>query len=319
MVKILARLAVILLCLTGTTAHAQNEPDERWSDITEVIVKAPRTTEVTVRAPCPAMWRLQRGESVVWVMPTLTTVTFGMKWDERCLKRRLKGANAFLVQSEWIRVPAEPELLKKGRIQDVVSPETYARYKAAARRAGESGARYERFRPGWAASFFLKDAYNKHNLINESYPRRIPLLARGAGVPVREILLFTGDEDGRNSRNRLDAAGDEACMNSILDRLDHTHNKLPAMIEAWRTADIATVLKLFPPEDERCFPPRQDGKIIQQENERRWSQALTTALNTPGKTVVALPLSWFLYRGGALDQVRQDEAVIVTLPEGLED
>ncbi|MDC7683471.1 TraB/GumN family protein [Asticcacaulis sp. BYS171W] len=319
MIRIMTRLAVILLCLVGTAAQAQTAADGRWSDITEVIVKAPRVTEVKVNAPCPAMWRLQRGDSVVWVMPTLTTVTFGMRWDERCLKRRLKGANALLVQSPMVRVAADLVELKKGRLKDVVSPETYARYKAAARRAGEgNGGRYDRYRPGWAATFFLRDAYAKGNLVNQSYPPRMPDVARSVGTPVKEITLFTGGDEGRNTRNLLDAAGDEACLNAVLDRLDHTYDQLPDMIEAWRTADIATVLRLFPAENDSCFPARADGKRIRQENQDRWATVLNAALNTPGKTVVAMPLSWFLYKGGALDQMRRDPNLIITLPEGLE-
>jgi hypothetical protein len=80
------RLAALVLMgmLLAVSAHAQTPEPQEWSDVTEVVVR--------VKVAGPAMWKLTRGQSNVWVLGTLAETPENLTWDTTRLKRLLKGA-----------------------------------------------------------------------------------------------------------------------------------------------------------------------------------------------------------------------------------
>src|SRR6185312_2944987 len=71
------------------TAH-----ETAWSDATQVVVEAP--------VPGPAMWKLTRGTSTVWVLGVLEQTPQDLSWDNHRLRRILSGANALIVPGNTI-------------------------------------------------------------------------------------------------------------------------------------------------------------------------------------------------------------------------
>lgn len=310
------RFIITIAALWGcaSTGFAQNPNDARWSDAVTVVVHAPPT--ITVHGRCPAMWRLSRGGASVWVLPVLLDAR-GDGWDTGCFTRALKGANVLLLNSPYTGVKADYRYLRAPlRLKDVVPPETYARYVAAARRVHEDPGRYDVLTPAWAAYPLYGDAYEAH-FHHESAPADTAGMARRRNVAVQYIPFFDGGPRLRNARNGLDLAGQEACLNSMLDRLDFTLGDMDAEIRAWKRGDLATVLKLFPKRDDRCTPP-DVATDVPAENSNRWTQGVMDALDKPGKSIAVIPLDWFLDRGGVLDQLRA-AGVEVAPPSALQD
>lgn len=310
---------------TAASAQIQTQspapaPDARWSDsVTTVVVHGP--TLVDIHARCPAMWKLNRGASVVWVMPTLIENIDDGKWESRCFKNVLKGSGALLVSGPVVWVPTQQTYLPDGKtLKDVVSPASYARFLAAAKRVHVSPRQFETLRAGWAANYFVTAAFHMEGIQEETYPDDMAGMARDARVKALVVPFHAPSDDRRNIRNRLDPTGDEACLNSILDRLDYTLDIEPNLIAAWRQADIATVLRLFPRNDTRCYPPGVDWVDISgKANMDEWTTDLGDFLDgTPKKTVAAVPLVWLLTKSGVLDQL-QAQGVIITPPRGVDD
>ena len=266
------------------------------------------------------MWKLVKGDAAVWVMPTLLTAKRSMSWDTACFKKAVKGANVLVLQGEYVGVSSRETYLPKGtHLKDAVSPETYARFLVAAKRSRSTASNYMSLQPQWAANAFLSNIYRSHGLSNQSYPSNMPDLARSAGTPIKGVDLFVGSSDERNNRNLLNAKESEACLDSVLDRVDYTLDVLPDAIDAWQKGDIARVIANFPDEDNRCDPPdTRDSNVIMRENAGRWTQALSDLLNKPGRSIAAVPLNWLLYRGGVIDQLRA-EGITVVPPDGVED
>lgn len=305
-----------ILCAAVLTAPAMAQtpsPDGRWSDSAEVVAQA-RVDG------CPAMWRLRYHNATVWIMPTLITTTRHMQWQESCFEHVLQHAHTLFLQGEYVSVPSDVRYLPWGvTVKDVVSPPTWDRFVAAVRRQHMSLGKLQKQHPSWAAYDLVGDAYHRLNLVNESYPPDMPGLAHSAGVSTRYVPMFVGSYDQRNIRNGLDPAGEEACLNSMLDRVDFTMDVLPRVIQAWQKSDIPTVLKLYPRDDNRCVPAdRIESDFIKRENVRRWAGVIAGAFGTPGKKVAAVPLIWLLDKGGVLDQLQAAGAEI-TAPTALDD
>ncbi|WP_443751101.1 TraB/GumN family protein [Asticcacaulis solisilvae] len=305
--------AVLIAGNASAQTGAPAQPDDRWSGSAEVVVHARLDG-------CPAMWRLRYHNATVWVMPTLMTETRHMRWQESCFEHVLKSAHTLFLQSEYVSVQSDPRSLPWGvTVKDVVSPATWDRFVAAVNRQHRSLGRLQKLHPSWAAYDLVGSAYSRLDLVNESFPSDMLRLAHSAGTSTRYVPLFVGSFDQRNIRNELDPAGEEACLNSMLDRVDFTLDDLPTVIRAWQASDIPTVLKLWPAEDNRCVPAdRIESDFILRENARRWTAVIADALGTPGKKVAAVPLGWLLYKGGVLDQLTQS-GVEVTAPAGLDD
>lgn len=317
--RIMAAAAVWMLAATAVAQDrgaksGEDQNDARWSDAVTVIVHAPPT--VTVHGRCPAMWRLSRGDASVWVLPVLLDARGG-GWDTSCFTRALTGANVLLLNSPYTGVKAEYRYLRAPlRLKDVVSPQTYARYVAAAKHVHADPAQYDVLTPAWAADPLYQQAFNAH-FHHESAPDDMAGMAKRRGVPVRIVDFYDGGPRLRNARNGLDLAGQEACLNSVLDRLDFTLGDMDAEIRAWKRGDLASVLKLFPKRDDRCTPP-DVATDVPAENSNRWTQGVMDALDKPGKSIAVIPLDWFLNRGGVLDQLRA-AGVAVSPPSALQD
>lgn len=302
---------------TPSSAGASGNPPPtgRWSDNAEIVVH-PGSREFK---RCPAMYKLRRGNSVLLVLPTLTTVPDGLKWDSSCFETSLAGANALIMPGVFEGVTSDRRTLPGGKkLKDVVSPATYARFLATAKKQKASPGDFDYYTPQWAGARMVSAVYLKRHLHNETFPDKLPGLARRANIQVRLVPPFEGDEWGYNSRNRLDAAGAEACLNSYLDRLDYTLDALPVIAEAWSQSDMATVLKLFPEVGpERCSPPGETfGLDVLRTNMQRWTDAMDAALYVPGKTVAVVPIEWLLNKGGALDQLKASGVDIISPAEG---
>lgn len=299
-------LALATLGFLGVPAAAPAQTENRWSDSAEIVI---RPTEITVPGMkrCPAMWKLKRGNSTLFILADVLAAPDSLQWDSSCFERTLKGANALLLQSEWHSIPIEDEYLPRGvAVKDLVSAATYARLQATAKRLSVSSRDYDYYKPQWAFYPLVGAAYNNRHIHLETYPSKVPGLARSAHVPIRKVPFYQGTLETRNIRNKLDAAGAENCLNGGLDRVDYTLDVLPPLAEAWAKADMATVLRLFPdPQFGGCVPKGDTSdRDLQTANMKNWTDFMDVALNELGKTVAVVPLDWLLYKGGALDQLQ---------------
>ncbi len=224
-----------------------------------------------------------------------------MSWDTACFKKSPERREHSGLQGEYVGIPSRQTYLPKGtHLKDVVSPETYARFVTAAKRPHSTASNYMSLQPQWAANAFLSNIYRSHDFSNQSYSSNMPDLGRSAGTPVKAVDLFVGRSDERNNRNLLNAKDSEACLNSVLDRVDYTLDVLPGVIDAWQKGDIAKIVANFPDENNRCLPPdTPDSNVIMRENAGRWTQALSGLLDKPGRSIAALPLNWLLYKAAS--------------------
>jgi hypothetical protein len=72
-------LAVLLASLPLTNAFSQSSSTERAQALEEV--------EVIGRVPGPPLWKISKGEHVLWILPLLHVYPKKMQWDSGRVER----------------------------------------------------------------------------------------------------------------------------------------------------------------------------------------------------------------------------------------
>lgn len=299
-------MAVSLLCGTPVLA-ADPAPPTEWSDITQVVVRA--------HVAGPAMWKLTRDGSTVWVMGVMDIHPDPLRWDSRHFRRILHGAKTLILPQETGWEPDNATLPKTQRLKDVVSPATYARFETAVKHDSLSTTNYDTYRPVWAGARLLSDVIGDNEIATTVVPDSLPVMARDAGVSVQYLQRNDGPNLVR-LYGGFDAAASEACFNAYLDSVDYLLGAMPRVTAAWARGDLGTVTKshremayttciLADP----ATAPVYRGYAIDSA-----VTAIDAALKTPGKTVAIWQLSDLLRKDGVLDRLRAD-GVTITSPE----
>ncbi len=285
---------------------AAEPPPTQWSDLTQVVVRA--------HIPGPAMWKLTRGASTVWVLGVMDIKPDPLRWNAARFKRVLRGAKVLILPQESTWAPTNSTLPKSQRLKDVVTAKTYARFEATIARDSLSISTYDTYRPVWAGARLMSDVIADHAISTRIVPDTLPVFARQAGVPVQWLRR----DDAPNLLrlyDGMDAAGSEACFNAYLDSIDYLLGAMPKVTMAWARGDLTTLMKYHREmayttciRADATMAPLYQGYAIDNA-----VTAIETALTAPGKSVAVWPLSDLLRQDGVLDHLRA-EGVTITSP-----
>ncbi|ESQ93749.1 hypothetical protein ABENE_05355 [Asticcacaulis benevestitus DSM 16100 = ATCC BAA-896] len=304
--------------LLAASAHAQDsaqtpEP-QAWSDVTEVVVRA--------KVAGPAMWKLTRGQSSVWVLGTLAETPENLTWDTTRVKRLLKGAHYVIVPGasrggdiagkRWLK---GSELPSGTYLYDLVPPAAYARFeKVVAHTSGLRASDYAYKIPMRAGMELFSDVLAANHIRRYDIMRQVTALAANAGVASR--IAYTVNADTLSDQwLKLDAGANRACFNTFLDGIDYNLTVLPGMAQAWAQGDVKTALSQY----------RESALLTCNLSTPEWGQqydalfiggmttAIEEALKTPGKSLAVVPFSDLLRKDGVLDRLRA-AGVVVTSP-----
>jgi len=312
--KSIVRTMACALALVSAHASAQATPEapqtRPWSDITEVVVRA--------HAPGPAMWKLTRGASTVWVMGTLHVAPKTVAWDATRFQRVLAGAHVLIlprvVRDDTVS-EQDMELPGSQQLSDAVAPATYARYRAIlAREAFDGLPTGLAYQPAWAGAWLISRVYEAHGLTSHIVPPEVAVLAGQSGVAIKYVDRHTTRLQARQY-DHLDKAVGEACLNDYLDSIDHDIAAVDAMGKAWADGDVPAILAQHrDPAWVTCFLSQPKyAQTYETYAVDDMVKAVDKALQTPGKSVAVMPLSDLLRQGGILDRLRA-EGVTITAP-----
>ncbi len=296
--------------ITEVVVHARKLD---WSDLTEVVIRA--------KVPGPAMWKLTRGNSTIWVLGVLEEAPLDLKWDDRRLKRTLDGARYLIAPGEarynednektYHRASMLPPVQS---LKDVVSSTTYLRFQQTVdSQGGLTVDKYAHYIPERAGAEMYEDVL-LHSGIGTDVDQvpQVKAMA-GTGTEIRDAFRFDGDMTGRELL-RLTPAQNEACLNAYLDAVDFDRDTLPRMAHAWASGDLPTVLHLYQDSPAlTCDLMTPDWAAYEQTAMTDMTRTIEETLKKPGKSVAVMTISQLLRKGGVLDQLHAD-GVDVTSP-----
>ena len=268
----LTMLAMVLGSILAMPLHAQQAaPQAAVADppvSTQAVpgdgIRTEATVVVTGEQPGPGLWLVRKGGHDLWILGTLNPLPAGMRWQSKQVEQVIANAQeviraprvSFDVKVGFFRgLTLLPSMLGARKnpdgktLQQVVSPESYARWKALkARYIGNDGG-VEKWRPLFAAQELYKEAMKKSGLDNAKsvWPvidKAIETHHPNVTVVKEEIVVKDPKPLLKEfSKTTLD---DIACFENTMTRIETDIDAMRARANAWATGDMAALQSLPP-------------------------------------------------------------------------
>ena len=268
----------------------------------------------------PRMWRVVRGDHVLWILGTVSPLPKKMIWQPDAVRAVLKetqevvpawpsygiGANpitALRLYIQWRRMQKPPDHLP---LQQVLPPPLYARVAALEARYDPHDKTLEQLRPMLAAEHLLTRVLEASGLTARNEVQATVLhLARAQGVQVRQDKLRI--EDPVNVLKDLGdtpLSGEIACLDAVVTRLETDLGPMQARARAWALGDVAT-LRGLPHTDNRtaCVTAvSTSGRVrsLIERAEEDWLGAVEDSLARNKGTLAVQSMDRLLGEHGAL-------------------
>ncbi|PZO08030.1 MAG: TraB/GumN family protein [Lysobacteraceae bacterium] len=332
------RLAGLLLCLSIFPLSAigevlpQSEPN---------AAKQLAVVEVQGEMPGPGLWRVAKGDHVLWILGTLSPLPAKVEWRSTELEARLAEAEAIINQPRvsmtsgagmWRTALLMPSLLGARKnpdgatLQDVVSPELYARWASLKPTYLGRDRAVERWRPVFAAEKLQRRAADSVGLVfgspasalahNIAEQRKLPVIN-----PMVDIVI--DDLKPAIKEFKANALGDSDCFERTLRRFETDLDLLRARANAWAVGDVPLLRVLHEADPESaCLDAVLSASALQKrgldelpgKKRKVWLAAAEQALDEHRISIGLLPISELLKPDGYLSDLAS-RGYVVTAPD----
>jgi uncharacterized protein YbaP (TraB family) len=307
-------LFCLLLC-SSVRALAAEQPDDD---------AGVETIEVTGERPGPRLWRVSKGDHVVWLLGTLDPLPKQMTWRSHELEKVLDEVKQVLPSEPDVDLDAGPITLvrtyftwrkvrtlpDKQTLKDWLPAPLYARWAALRIRYSLRDDNVERQLPVLAGLKLYRRALDVSKLApGTGIEKSVVKLARKHDVKVRQTQINVDNpRDLVTQVGEIPRASQIACLDAIVERLEKDIETIKAQANAWAVGDVATLRALpYPKEIQSCADALESSgrmkKIIEQTN-RGWNEGLEKALNDGVPTLAVRPIYEMLRPNGTLDSLR---------------
>lgn len=299
------------------------------------------TVVVSGSLPAPKLWELTKGEKKLLIMGTLTPAPRAMTWDSDTVARRMSQAELVL-GPPGISISADTGLVgglmlyssfKKAKqlpqgktLRDVLSPETYARWRAAKELYLPNDDDVETMRPVYAAQALFDAAVSRIGLTNEDrVDPVIQKLANAKSIPYKKTKYFVYLKNAKKVMQQLAQApvDDGACMQQTLDRLQVDVQLLAARANAWAYGDVKRLQSLpFNDQKKACIAAMADNDAARAQGladpesaaRERWLRITRESLAAHNVVFAQVPM-WYLEGANGVLAALQADGYQVKSPE----
>jgi len=331
----LVSLAGVLTLLYVTQASAQNAPPSTTT------VPELETVLVTGVQPGPGMWKVSKGEHVLWVLGTLAPLPKHISWQSHDVESTIAKSQEVILPPEVVisakvgffgMLGVLPSLIgvrknpDDAMLKDVVSADLYARWTVLKARYIGRSSKVETWRPIFAALDLYDAAIEKSGLVDSKLVQnKVKTAAKHARVKttVPRVELALDDAKATIKDFKSTSLDDLDCFRKTLDRIDTDLVAMTARANAWATGDLDG-LRQLPYTDQMiaCRSAVSEASIASKHGmddvdarvERAWLVAATTALDENDMTFAMLPISHLLDAEGYLSRLRA-QGYVVEEPE----
>lgn len=325
-------LSGVLAIASLQTAFAQSQPPAQQAPAiapAEPIIDL-QTVVVSGSQPGPGLWRVSKGDHVLWILGTLSPLPRRMEWDTNAVEKAISESQE-IIESPSVGLKADvgffgklaliPTALKARRnpgdktLQDIVPPDQYVRWQVLKARYIGSDRGIERWRPVFAALELYDKAIDKSGMTwSGIVAPAVKKLARRHGVatvqPKVEIAIARPKQALKEFADQpLD---DLACFEKTLDRIQGDLGNMAARANAWAIGDIGALQDL-PANNQfvACNAAFTEAGLarkygvddLQQQIERKWLAAAEAALARNRSTFAMLPIGQLLKTDGYLSKL----------------
>jgi hypothetical protein len=297
-------LPVLCLSLLAGSVHAQAA-----EAVQEKIL-------VVGQRPGPGLWKISRGDHVLWVFGTYAPLPNKMEW-------RAREVEAILAQTqEFIQPPGartDVGMLRAltlipyafglannpdgARLRDVLPADVYARWLPLKAKYIGVNDDIERERPIFAAEELYNKALFQAGLSNDAQVSdAIGKLVKKNKIKVTYSTIALAMDDPAKALKDFKKAPleDAACFSKTLERLENDIDAMRARANAWAKGDLDAIRKLsFADREEACkaamlnssaFKSQSGFKLMRERMMGAWMASAEMALAANASSFALLPL-----------------------------
>lgn len=288
------------ICMLAAPAWAQSDdPAAPAQAATEAAIEAaqpaPEQIHVVAQRPGPGLWKVSKGEHVLWVFGMYGPVPKDMQWRSHEVENVIRNSQEYLSAPSASAKPGFfktitllPSLIGVRKnpdgatLRDVMPAEEYARWTTLKARYLPDNDDVERERPIFAAQV-LSEAARKQAGLVDSYTVRKQLLELVKQAKLKETSsTFQIPMD--NARTVLknfkkSTLGDAACLARTMDALEQDIEAARQRANAWAKGDLDEMRKLdFTTREEACFGALMNSAAFDAEPEFKNMKARADAM-----------------------------------------
>lgn len=323
-------MAVGLLVFSlSAPAWAQSTPASSSSAPSTPRTNAPLLQAITVTGvqPGPGLWKVSKGDHVMWVLGTLSPLPKHMQWRSGEVEQAIAHSQE-LLESPSAELKVDAGFFSKlallpsvygarknpggENLQQILPPEIFARWETAKQQYFGNDKSIEYWRPILVALKLYQKALDKAGLTNASdVTETVRKLASRHDVKRTSVKYQLVVEHPRDALDTIKQTNlhDVSCFNQTLDTVQRDMGALTTRANAWSTGDIQT-LRGFALNDrhESCviavvnadFAEQLGLHDLPERIENAWLTAAQAALARNPQTFAVLPMEQVLKPDGFL-------------------
>jgi uncharacterized protein YbaP (TraB family) len=323
--------------VTHLTAAQQpaSSPQSTSSNETATSSEAIEEVIVSGEQPGPSLWRVSKGDHVMWVLGTIIPLPKKMTWRSREVESVISRAQEIIAQETvsanigfFRGMRLLPAALRARRnpdgaeLKEILSPDLYARWSRLKLMYIGKDKGVESWRPMFAGFELYGKALDRSGLArsNVVWPT-IRQLAKKHNVRVIETNLKIDIDDPRGlirdfTETPRDA--DIACLAATIDRLETDLEPMKQRASAWAIGDVETLQRLITRTQETtCLDAVTSTPRLQDEYRKvraralsEWMALAERAIASNEVTLAILPMTDLLSPTGRLSQLQAKGYVV---------
>jgi uncharacterized protein YbaP (TraB family) len=273
----------------------------------------------------PQLWKLSKGDHVLWIVGTLDVMPKRITWHSAELERIMQDsqevlpyrysfeADMGLMQAvRWYRQFRKMEKIGVGTTLQSVLPEAlFARYRRLRQRYAPREPSLDTLRPTFASGRLSKKILNAAGLsAGDRVDREVLRLAQKHKVPVRhlEAMKVTDPTELLDEFTALSIEQEIPCFAANIERLESGLGSLQRRAVAWANGDVKALRELPNPDTAAACAQLYSssallGELTAREHAAR-IDALIAAIARNRTTLALYPIDDLLAHSGVLSQLK---------------
>ena len=296
-------------------------PTAMADDVEEVLVMGEQ--------PGPGLWKVYKGDHVLWIMGNLSPLPKGMQWRATQVETALSQSQLFLMQPRvklevgfWSKIGMLPALIgvknnpNGETLSDVLPADLYARWSVLKEKYIGKDSSIEKQRPIFAAVELFKKSIEKSGMVPSDFVRwHIEQIVRDHKIATYQPEL---DHQLKNPRATIkkfkkSSLDDVECFAKTIERLETDLDAMRARANAWATGDINALRQLpYPDNVGACTAVVTGSQLAQDEGladvetqmAALWIAAAEDAIAKNTSTFAMLPMAELLKPNGYVAQLK---------------
>lgn len=330
------RILLLVCCFAIAAAPAvaqieQEQPKDVAREQADPEAAGPAIEEVVVSGeqPGPELWKVGKGDHVLWILGTLTPLPEKMTWRSRHVESVIAQSQEIITATSIeadigffkgltllpsvVGVRKSPE---DTTLQQVLPPDLYTRWSVLKARYIGRDSGIEKWRPIFAAQELYSTAIKKSNLTYSGivWPV-VKKIAKQHDVKITTPQVIVEIEKPRAAIKEFKKSSldDIECFAKTLERLETDLDAMRLRANAWAVGDVDALRKLPPPDQTgACLTAIMNSQVVQERGfdnvpervENAWLEAAGAALESNASTFALLSIAQMLKPNGYIAKLR---------------